>query len=115
MRQAGLPAALLLAAVPAGACSLTPFGPEAVPTRGVVEGGVIRGPDCPTAITLQLFLKARRPGVDEVLARGVRTLRDGRMELVFACRGTRELEVYLQVGEGRAATRTAPVRVPACG
>jgi hypothetical protein len=64
---------------------------------------------------VKLFLKARNAGVDQVLARAVRTLRDGRIDLVHACRGPKDLDVYVQLGENRGATRTEVVRIPACG
>jgi hypothetical protein len=76
----------------------------------------VRGPGCPTATEVILFLKEERFGVDRVLARGQRTLRDGRVELRYACGLPREMTVYVQLGETRETRRrSAKVRLADCG
>lgn len=106
---------LLLAAGTANACSIGFIEPTLVASRGVVEGGIVRGPGCETALTLSVLLKEQIPGVDKVLARGKRTFRDGRMDLTWACRGTRDMKVYVQIGEGNTKQKTSPVLIQGCG
>jgi len=108
-------ALLLLAAAPAGACTIGFIEPVLVEGRGVVEGGVVRGPGCETALTLSVLLKEQVPGVDRVLARGKRTFRDGRMDLTYACRGPRDMKVYVELLDGSRRQKTPPVLIAGCG
>lgn len=115
-------AAVLLLAVaagaagPAAACTLALDLPVLDPATGTLRAGAERGPDCPTAMRLVVLLKERRLGVDRVLARGERTLRDGRVGLAHACGPARAMRVYVQVGDDRATRRRSPaVAISGCG
>jgi hypothetical protein len=54
--------------------------------------------------------------VDRVLARGERTVRDGRVDLAHACGPPRDMAVYVQVGDTRdTRQRSAAVAISGCG
>jgi hypothetical protein len=63
-----------------------------------------------------VYLKERVFGVDRVLARGERTLRDGRVDLSYACGPAREMKVYVQLGDTRETRVDSPVvAIAGCG
>lgn len=106
---------LLLAAGPAGACEIRFIEPQHVEGRGVVEAGLIRGPGCETATTIELYLKEQTRGLDRTLARARRTLRDGRIDLVYGCGPPRRMKVYLQVGAPPSKQTTPVTIIEGCG
>ncbi len=114
--RALLSALALGAAGPATACDLLLHPPVLDETTGTLRAGAQRGPGCPTAVRLVVLLKERRFGVDRVLARGERTLRDGQVALAYGCGPARDMKVYVQVGDSRETRRkSAIVAIAGCG
>jgi hypothetical protein len=104
------------AAVPAAACDISLHPPVLDPATGTLRAGAERGPGCPTAMRLVVFMKERMFGVDRILARGERTLRDGRVDLAYACGPAKDMNVYVQVGDSRETKhKSAAVAIAGCG
>lgn len=86
------------------------------PAAGRIRAGAVRGPGCETAMRVVVYLKESVFGVDRVLARGERTLRDGRVDLSYGCGVAREMKVYVQIGDTRETMRkSAIVAISGCG
>lgn len=103
-------------ASPAAGCELLLSGPALDPASGTLRAGAARGPGCPTAMRIVLLLKERRFGPDRVLARGERTLTDGRVDLAHGCGPPRPMRVYVQLGDSRETRRRSPtVAISGCG
>lgn len=104
-----------LVATPCTACEIRFIEPQLVADRGVLEGGLVRGPGCDVATTIELYLKEKTRGLDRTLARARRTMRDGRIDLVHACGPARPMKVYLQLGSPPEKRTTAAIPIEGCG
>jgi hypothetical protein len=89
--------------------------PHYVAAAGVIEAGLIRGPGCDTATTIELYLKEQTRGLDRTLAQARRTYREGRIDLSYACGPARRMKVYLQLGSPPNKRTTAVTAIEGCG
>lgn len=94
---------------------MTFIEPRHVAAAGVLEAGLIRGPGCDTATTVELYLKEQTRGLDKTLAQARRTFRDGRIDLVYGCGPPRRMKVYLQLGAPPNKRTTAVTTIEGCG
>ncbi|WP_448580649.1 hypothetical protein [Thermaurantiacus sp.] len=94
---------------------MTYIEPRHVAAAGVLEAGLIRGPGCETAATIELYLKEKTRGLDRTLAQARRTFREGRIDLAYACGPARRMKVYLQLGSPPDKRKTAVTTIEGCG
>lgn len=108
--------ALQATAKETSACDLALVPPSFDAAAGAIRAGAVRGPGCGTATRVVVDLKERVFGVDHVLARGERVLRDGRVGLVHGCAVPRDMTVYVQVGDTRETiVKSDAAAIAGCG